>query len=52
MQTIQTMQEVKASCLAVEAGKTIIFDQKAVAAEADRQGISIVVVGDPGESKT
>ncbi len=44
MQTIQTMQEVKASCLAIEAGKTIIFDQKAIAAEADRSGIAIVAV--------
>jgi DUF1009 family protein len=52
MQTIRTMQEVKASCLAVEAGKTIIFEQKAVTAEADRQGIAIVAVGDPGESKS
>jgi DUF1009 family protein len=44
MQTIQTMKEVKASCLAVEAGKTIIFDQKEIAAEADRSGIAIVAV--------
>lgn len=44
MQTIKTMQEVKAACLAVEAGKTIIFDQALVAAEADRAGIAIVAV--------
>jgi DUF1009 family protein len=47
MQTIASMQEVKASCLAVEAGKTIIFDQEAIAAEADRAGISIVAVTAP-----
>ncbi len=46
MQTIKSMQEVKASCLAIEAGKTIIFDQSAVAGEADRAGISVVAVED------
>ncbi len=50
MQTIQTMKEVKASCLAVEAGKTIIFDQKELAAEADRSGIAIVAVAKERES--
>ncbi len=44
MQTIKTMQEVKASCLAVEAGKTIMFDRDLVAAEADRAGIAIVAI--------
>jgi DUF1009 family protein len=44
MQTIKTMQEVKASCLAVEAGKTIIFDRETIAAEADRAGIALVAV--------
>ncbi len=50
MQTIQTMKEVKASCLAVEAGKTIIFDQKELAAEADRSGIAIVAVAKEREA--
>jgi len=44
MQTIRTMQEVKASCLAIEAEKTIIFDRENVASEADRHGIAIVAV--------
>ncbi len=44
IQTIRTMQEVKAACLAVEAGKTIIFDHDLVAAEADRAGITIVAI--------
>jgi DUF1009 family protein len=44
MQTIKTMQEVKASCLAVEAIKTIIFDRETIAAEADRAGIALVAV--------
>ena len=46
MQTIKTMQEVKAFCLAVEAGKTIIFEREAVMAEADRAGIAIVTLQD------
>jgi UDP-2,3-diacylglucosamine hydrolase len=44
-QTIQTMREVKASCLAIEAGKTLIFDRDNVALEADHNGIAIVAVG-------
>ncbi len=50
MQNSQTMKEVKASCLAVEAGKTIIFDQKELAAEADRSGIAIVAVAKEREA--
>lgn len=42
-QTISTMEEVKASCLAIEAGKTIIIDREAVVSQADRAGIAIVV---------
>jgi DUF1009 family protein len=41
-QTIKTMAQVKASCLAVEAGKTIIIDRETVVHEADRAGITIV----------
>lgn len=43
-QTIGSMREVNASCLAVEAGRTIILDQEAVIAEAERSGIAIVAV--------
>ncbi len=50
LQTIKTMLEVNAACLAVEAGKTILFDREAVAAEADRAGISIVAVQSRPES--
>ncbi len=42
IQTLQTMAEVHASCLAVEAGRTIVLDREAVIAEADRAGIAIV----------
>jgi DUF1009 family protein len=43
-QTIATMEEVKASCLAVEAGKTIILDRDAVITAANKAKISIVGV--------
>jgi DUF1009 family protein len=43
-QTIKTMREVNASCLAVEAGKTIILEKDAVIAEAEQAGIAIVAV--------
>ena len=51
MQTIRTMQEVKATCLAVEAGKTLLFDRDDVIAEAERAGISVVGVASPGITK-
>jgi DUF1009 family protein len=46
VQTIATMKEVKAACLAVEAGKTIILDKESVIAEANKAGIVIVGVGE------
>lgn len=46
-QTIKSMLEVQASCLAVEAGKTIILDRETVIKNADRAGITIVAVRDP-----
>jgi DUF1009 family protein len=45
------MAEVKAACLAVEAGKTIILDREAVTAAADRAGITIVAIEQPSLSK-
>jgi hypothetical protein len=42
LQTMKSMLEVKASCLAIEAGKTIILDREAVIQEADRTGIAIM----------
>ncbi|OGW37912.1 MAG: hypothetical protein A2010_13075 [Nitrospirae bacterium GWD2_57_9] len=41
-ETMKSMQDVKASCLAIEAGKTIILDRETVIAEADRANITIV----------
>jgi DUF1009 family protein len=46
-QTVQSMKEVKASCLAIEAGKTIIIERETVIHEADRAGITIIAVTDP-----
>jgi DUF1009 family protein len=39
--TIATMREVKAAVLAVEAGKTLIFDRPEMQAIADRAGIAV-----------
>jgi DUF1009 family protein len=40
--TIRTMQAVGATCLAIEAGKTLLFDPAAIIAAADQAGIAIV----------
>jgi DUF1009 family protein len=41
------MVQVKASCLAMEAGKTIIIDRETVIRDAERAGIAIVALQDP-----
>jgi DUF1009 family protein len=40
--TIHTMQSAGATCLAIEAGKTLLFDPAAIIAAADQAGIAIV----------
>jgi DUF1009 family protein len=40
--TIQAMQASGATCLAIEAGKTLLFDPAAIIAAADQAGITIV----------
>lgn len=42
LETVKVMSQVKASVLAIEAGKTLMFDRKEMIAYADRHGISIV----------
>lgn len=42
--TIQAMIEAGATCLAVEAGRTLIFDEKAMVALADEAGVTIAGV--------
>jgi hypothetical protein len=40
--TITAMRQAGATCLAIEAGRTLIFDLQAVIAGADQAGITIV----------
>jgi UDP-2,3-diacylglucosamine hydrolase len=40
--TIRTMVQAGASCLSVEAGRTLMFDPEAIVAAADEAGIAIV----------
>jgi UDP-2,3-diacylglucosamine hydrolase len=40
--TIQTMQRAGATCLSLEAGRTLMFDPEAIVAAADAAGIAIV----------
>lgn len=42
--TIEAMKEIKASCLAVEADKTLILDKEALLREADASGICVVAI--------
>ena len=42
--TIEAMRAAGATCLAVEAGRTLIFDQAALAAAADAAGIAVTGV--------
>ena len=41
LQTITTMQTAGATCLAIEAGRTLLFDPAAICAAADAAGITI-----------
>ena len=43
-QTIASMSQVKAACLAIEAGKTIILERDTLLQEADRAKISIIAM--------
>jgi DUF1009 family protein len=40
--TIRTMQQAGATCLALEAGRTLMFDPDAIVAAADAAGITII----------
>jgi hypothetical protein len=48
VRTVATMGEVKAACLAVEAGKTIVIQREAVIEQANAAGIAIVSLDDQG----
>jgi len=41
LDTIRTMAEVKAAVLAVDAGKSLMFDREEMLKEADRAGIAV-----------
>jgi len=47
VKTIETMQDAQATCLALEAGKTLIFDLDKVVELANRCGIAIVAAENP-----
>ena len=44
IQTIETMVQAGATCLSVEAGRTLLFDREAMLKRADEAGIAIVAV--------
>lgn len=48
LQTIQSMREVKAACLAVEAGKTIMIQKGSIISEANAAGIAVVALDAQG----
>jgi hypothetical protein len=43
--TVETMIRAGASCLSVEAGRTLLFDREALVKRADESGIAIVATG-------
>ena len=45
--TIETMRRARATCLCVEAGRTLLFDREAMIAAADATGIAIVAEQPP-----
>lgn len=49
--TIQSMQEVGAEVLAVEAGQALLFDAEAVVREANRAGIVVIGVEETADGK-
>ena len=44
LRTIETMQRAGASCLAIEAERTLLFDREALVRRADEAGIAFVVL--------
>ncbi|MGC2298119.1 MAG: UDP-2,3-diacylglucosamine diphosphatase LpxI [Acidobacteriaceae bacterium] len=44
IRTIETMRRAGATCLALEAHRTLIFDREAVRAEADSAGIAVIAL--------
>lgn len=44
IRTIETMRRAGATCLAIEAHRTLLFDREAVRAEADAAGIAVIAL--------
>jgi UDP-2,3-diacylglucosamine hydrolase len=44
VKTIEVMRQANATCLAVEAGRTLIFDLDKVLGQANQDGIAVVAV--------
>lgn len=42
VRTIETMRDAGATCLAIEAGRTLMFDPAAIVAAADAHGIAVI----------
>lgn len=51
LETVKTMSEVKASMLALEAAKTLIFEKKEMIEYANRSGISVISIDNIGDIK-
>jgi hypothetical protein len=49
--TIESMKEVKAAVLAVEAGQALLFDREAAISQADRAGIVVVGVEEGADGR-
>lgn len=49
--TLETMAGVRSAVLAVEAGKTLLFDKPAFIADADRRGIAVFGIERPEQSR-
>ncbi|MGC8720053.1 MAG: UDP-2,3-diacylglucosamine diphosphatase LpxI domain-containing protein [Thermodesulforhabdaceae bacterium] len=52
LDTIESMKKVGATVLAVEAGKTLMFDREAMIEEANKAGISVVGISSPENLKS
>jgi UDP-2,3-diacylglucosamine hydrolase len=48
LETVRVMAEVRASVLAIEAGKTLLFDRNEMLAFAAREGISVISLEEDG----
>jgi DUF1009 family protein len=50
LRTLETMQHAAATCLAIEAHRTLLFDREQLIAFADQAGITIASIEEPSKS--